>query len=164
MPFIPADGDNFETANSYCDVAYADDYHSLRGNDAWGVATTAKKQAALIKASDFIDQKYSGRFYGDGMTLSGLGWPRSGLSPVYADDVIPDGIKKACCELALEALKGALSPNIAPTGTVKRKKIDVLETEYFAPTAMTTVRPAVDAYMRGFLLPSSCFNVPVVRV
>jgi len=161
MPFIAADGDNYETANAYCSVAHADDYHSLRGNGAWAAAGNAAKQAALVKASDYLDRKYVGRFAGEPMAADVLAWPRR--CTTYATNAIPTGIKNACAEAALDALAGSLSPNIAPIGAIKRDKTDVLETEYFEPGSQFTVRPVVDGWMRPYIS-SASMNVPVVRV
>ncbi|MCE6993058.1 DnaT-like ssDNA-binding protein [Dyadobacter sp. CY323] len=159
MPFVPATGSNSDTANSYCDVAYADAYHTLRGNTLW-TGTEPQKQAALIKATDYIEQVYSQRFIGIYSGV-GLAWPRSNLSQ-YASDVIPDNLKKATCELALEALAGDLNPATGGSQNVIREKVDVIEIEY--DKAITSKsRPAVTGYLSS-LISGSALNRPVVRV
>lgn len=159
MAFTPEDGTGVTDANSYVDIDFADDYHSLRGNAAWASATEPQKQAALVKATDYVDQKYN--FIGyetyEGQSLA---WPRD-----YEDENlgIPAKLKQAIAELALEALTADLNPNVAPAGQVKRKKVDVVEVEYFASGASITIRRRIDGLLKG-LVSGSPFNVPVVRV
>lgn len=160
MAFTPEDGTGVTDANSYCNVAYADAYHSDRGNAAWASATTQNKQAALVKATDYIDQTY--RFLGepanDGQALS---WPRE--ADGFDEDEIPTRLKQAVCILALTALTEALNPDIAPGSSVKSKRVDVLEVEYFESAVKRTVRPAIDGLMKA-LTGGAGWNVPVVRV
>lgn len=159
MPFVPADGTNTETANAYCSVEYADEYHDLRGNTLWTGSETVK-QAAIIKATDYIEQVYSQRFIG---TYSGVGlsWPRYNLSQ-YTSETIPETLKKATCELALEALTGDLNPATGGSQNVIREKVDVIEIEY--DKAITSKsRPAVSGYLSS-LLCGSVYNRQVVRV
>lgn len=159
MSFVPATGDNNDVANAFCDVAYADAYHSLRGNTLW-TGTEPQKQAAIIKATDYIEQVYGQRFIGT-YSGEGLSWPRYNVFQ-YASDAIPDVLRKATCELALEALAGDLNPATGGTQAVIREKVDVIEIEY--DKAITSKsRPAVSGYMSS-LLAGSAYNRPVVRV
>ena len=162
MAFTVEDGSIVSGANSYLSVADADTYHSDRGNAAW-TGTTAVKQAALIKATDYIEQKYAGRWQGsytdDDQELE---WPRSGLC--YPDeDVIPKELKNAVAILALEALSDDLNPALDRGGAIKREKVDVIETEYMSWAPSVTARPAVDGLLRRFMA-GSAINVPLVRV
>lgn len=158
MSFTPATGSNSDVANSYLDVAYADAYFADRGVTAW-TGIDSVKQAALIRATDFIEQAYGQSWVGRAVG-EGLSWPRYFVA--YNDDVIPNDLRKATCELALEALAGALNPVSGGSQNVIRKKVDVIEVEYDkAVTARR--RPAVDGYLRS-LLSSSVYNRPVVRV
>jgi hypothetical protein len=158
VTFIPATGDNSDVANSYVDLAYASDYQTVRGNTLWAGSDEAK-QSALIRATDYIEQVYGQAWIGN-TTIIGLSWPR--YNTIYDSDVIPDPVKKATCELALEALSGSLSPVTGGTQAVIRKKVDVIEVEYDKAVARKA-RPAVDGLLRG-LLSSSAYNRPVVRV
>lgn len=166
MAFIPATGTNSDTANSYCDLAFANAYHGARGNEAWVVATDQKKQQALIRATDFIERNYSGVWLGTiDPDFVGLSWPRKELTK-YNSTTIPGQLKNAVCELAAEALAGDLSPVVDLTKPiVKRKKVDVLETEYFAPSAQAgKSRPVVYGYLAGLTIPRNPFNLKNVRV
>lgn len=55
----------------------------------------------------------------------------------FAEDAIPARVKEACCELAMQFAKAGTTDLSMPDGTdgVQRKKVDVLETEYFAHRA-----------------------------
>jgi hypothetical protein len=158
--FIVENGSIVAGANSLVDVAYANTYHLDRGNTGWD-GSDAVKQAALIKATDYIQEQYSfrGELVQPDQTLN---WPRYGI-PTIPYDIIPDRLKQAVCILALEVMKTPLNPSIPPNGQVKFKKVDVIETEYFAATSTTTKRPAVDGLLRQFLT-GSAINASVVRV
>jgi hypothetical protein len=159
--FVAATGLNGNLANALISVEYADDYHSLRGNSLWTGDVTAK-QAAIIRATDYIEQVYGPRFVGQVANYPQvLSWPR--YTTAYDNDVIPEPLKKATAELALDALSGPLSPNLTSEPQVKREKVDVLEVEYFEARPRATVRPAVIGYLSP-LLSFSGINVPVVRV
>lgn len=163
MAFTVEDGSIVSGANSYLSVADADTYHSDRGNADWAAATTGAKQSALIRATDYIEQKYSERFKGDyASDDQELSWPRYGLCEVESD-VIPKELKNAVAILALEALSDDLNPTLDRGGAIKREKVDVLETEYFDWAPGATVRPAIDGLLRKYMTGSS-MCVPVVRV
>lgn len=135
--------------NSYITVAQADSYWSARNNSTWAGATTADKEKALIEATQYIDNSFS--FIGVHGTLDldtqPLAWPRDGVvirsgTFKYVDienDVVPQAVKDAQAELALEALSARLDPVQDRGGAVKKTKVDVIEVEYFdwAPSAKT---------------------------
>lgn len=158
--FTVEDGSIVAGANSLVDVAYADAYHSDRGNLSWD-GSTEVKQAALINATDYIFQKYSfrGRVVEADQSLY---WPRACV-PYVEYNIIPDRLKQAICILALEALTGVLNPSVSPTGQVKSKKVDVIEVEYFAASSTNIKRPAIDGLLRPYLA-GGAINAPVVRV
>lgn len=160
MAFTVEDGTIVSGANSYASVSYADDYHTDRGNSGW-TGADAVKEAALIKATDYIEQTYSRRFtglrYDEDQDLS---WPREND---YVDsNVIPSELKQATALLALEALSNDLNPALARGGAVKREKVDVLEVEYMDSARGGTKRPAVDGLLSRYLT-SSGLNASVTR-
>lgn len=112
-------------ANSYASVAEADAYHTARGNSAW-TGTDAAKEAALIRATEWLDGRYGEQWPGTRWRLreQSLEWPRA-----YAmdrdgtgidGDTIPPEVVKATCEAALRELTapGSLSPDVT-VGTLK---------------------------------------------
>jgi hypothetical protein len=162
MAFVVEDGSIVANANSFVSVAEANAYHTDRGNSVW-TGDDAVKQAALIKATDFIQQKYGCQWKGYKVDpiRQPLDWPRAGID--YVDyQTIPEKLKNAVCELALEALSEELNPSLERGGAVKREKVDVVEVEYMDSASSTTKRPAIDGMLREYLSRSG-FNIPVVR-
>lgn len=157
MAFTTEDGTIVAGANSYVTVAYADTYHDDRGNTSW-TGTDAVKQAALIKATDYVDQNYdfNGYIYDEDQALN---WPRSIFN---ADtDEIPDKLQQAVCMLALEALSEDLNPTLGRN--VKREKVDVIEVEYQDGASMSKTRPAIYGLLKDYVSGSK-YNVKVTRV
>ena len=149
-------------AESYISAADATTYHTARGNTSW-TGTDAVKEAALRKAASYLDGHYRNRWKGckvrpvpsDGLDTQSMEWPRDYVEIsgyLFPFDEIPQRIKDAQCELALIALSADLAPSVA--AGVKREKLDVLETEYFAGApAGTTVYTAVNNLLADLLKP-----------
>jgi hypothetical protein len=78
MALIVETGQAGSTSESFASVADADLYHSNRGNTAWAaIASTALKEAALRKATDYMEQSYRLRWLGYRHTeAQALSWPR----------------------------------------------------------------------------------------
>lgn len=108
MTLIVETGARVPEANSYVDVATADLYHAARNNLAWADLETADKEAALVRATDFLST-YRARWKGERVIFTqSLDWPRAGAIidantayGVLPLDVIPQEVIRACCELAL---------------------------------------------------------------
>ena len=85
----------------------------------------------------------------------------------FAEDEIPQRVKDACAELALQFLKAGTTDLAMPDGTdgVQRKKVDVLETEYFQHRATKGLAryPRVQALIAP-LLASGAGGLSVSRV
>ncbi len=98
-------GDGVSGANSYSSVAYADSYFSDRGNAVWSGLTTTQKEISLIKATDYIESRYSTRFISHPLTDDQeLSFPR-------LDGLIPDRLVRATCEYAVRQAVSDLSPD-----------------------------------------------------
>jgi hypothetical protein len=80
--------------------------------------------------------------------VQALAWPRTEVvnpdlpnsvgdptAQFYADDVVPQRVKDATCELALQYLVAGTTDlaSLSPTAEVIRKKVDVLDTEFARP-------------------------------
>lgn len=156
MALIVETGAIVTGAESYVSAADCTTYHSNRGNTAW-TGTDAVKEAALLKAAAYLDGHYCKRFKGEKYQPldQNMQWPRIGVvidGFVLDVDVIPQRLKDAQCELALIALTADLAPSVS--AGIKREKVDVLETEYFAGApAGTTVYTAVDNLLADLLKP-----------
>lgn len=149
-------------AESYVAVADCDTYHLNRGNAAW-TGTDAVKESALRKAAAYLDGHYCNRFKGakyQPLTQS-MQWPRVEVvidGYLLDTTTIPQRLKDAQAELALIALTADLAPNVS--AGIKREKIDVLETEYFAGApAGTTVYTAVNNLLADLLKPINSGDV-----
>lgn len=121
---VVEDGSGVINANSYVTTQSANTYFSERGVTAW-LGTQLQKEQALIKATDYIEMRFAGKFCGTALTTTQtLSFPRSGLS-----NTMPPELTKACCEYALVALAAPLAPNPTrdPNILSERKKLDVLE-------------------------------------
>lgn len=63
MTLVVEDGSGLLSANSYCDAEFVDLYFSSRGISTW-TGDTSVKEAALIKATDYIETRFGHRFGG----------------------------------------------------------------------------------------------------
>lgn len=156
MAIVVEDGTGKEDAVSYASVADADSYHAARGNTTWSSATTDAKEKALVKATDYIEQRFSQRFVGNRNTQEqALSWPRTDGTDrngfALASDAVPLSVVRACCEYAVRALDTVLTPDVTAgtSGSVKRTRVKAgpveEETEYTDGGAIQTVMPAFPA-------------------
>lgn len=132
------------SANSFVTVAECDTYCDGRLNaSAWtDEGDDDQKARAVIEATRELSAK---RWVGtQASSAQALAWPRSfAINPdvtwaswaYYDSTVIPQRVKDATCELALQFLIAGTTDIVAldPTLNVRRKVVDVLETEYFEP-------------------------------
>lgn len=99
-------------ATAYITVLEFKAYHDDREGD-YGTATDPEIQAAIIRATDYLDQRF--RFVGERITVQQrTAWPR--VDAFDRDDNlrqgIPTEIKEATAEYALRALTAALNPDL----------------------------------------------------
>lgn len=139
-------------ANSYASVAELKLYASNRGLEIPAVAADLEK--ALVLACDKLET-YT--FKGSKTDpLQTLAWPRAEVyvedaTEPLADDSIPDRLKQAQCQFAVESANGT---DLQPTGDgreVVMEKVDVLETKY-AERGAGAVSPQFTK-AEGFLSP-----------
>ena len=104
---VVEDGSGKTHSNAYCDAFFADDYFAARWNARWaGLEEEEEKEAALIRATDYIEGRFGGAFIGIRSTNEqALSWPRRNT----AFTGIPERLKNACCEYAVRALDGPLA-------------------------------------------------------
>ena len=140
------------TANSYISEVDASSYFDERLNvGAWTAAVTDDRARALISGTRWVDTQ---GFVGEkATTAQALAWPRADVDDI-ADDAIPVAVQQAVCEVALALLAAGTTDLLAVDSTsgVKRKKVDVLETEYFGPDDRPTGLEKVPQAIR-FLAP-----------
>lgn len=167
MPLIVETGAGVANANSYVSLEEAREFALLRG-----VTLTEDDDALtalLVKATDYLEM-FSLRYVGALVAVDqALSWPRSDVviyDEVFAEDAIPEALKKAQMLLVMEQANGV---NIMPTVTgnfVKRRKVGPIETEYSerVQTDALPSFPHVTALLDSLLALSSGFALTTVRV
>lgn len=171
-PVIVEDGTIIANANAYDSVANTDAYHDSRNNSVWTSASLRKRQASVIRATDYLVQTYRMRWKGIRIdTKQTLDWPRKGVIredyfnpqfgarafgvPLLAFEVgekeIPIEVKFAMYEAALRDLSGELSPDLERGGAVKRLKAGSAEIEYFQGASPSRKFPVVENYLAPLL-------------
>jgi hypothetical protein len=116
MALVVEDGSGKPDAESYVSVLDADAYAAARLIDIWSAieTTTAIKEAALRRATEYLDMEYGLRLKGVRSTQTqALEFPRFCMylpkaNEPYPDDTIPVSVSRACIELAVIALSGPL--------------------------------------------------------
>ncbi|NQW12227.1 MAG: hypothetical protein HQ481_20365 [Alphaproteobacteria bacterium] len=134
----------------YADVADADAYFAARDVAAWPLATVAAREAALRRATAYLDGHY--RWIGVlAASSQPLGWPR--LSAWDAEgrplDGIPARVKDACAELALVALTEELAPPADRGGRVLAERVGPVSLRYTADAPSGRSFPYVDLVLKG---------------
>ena len=94
----------------YADNTYANTYHSTRGNVLWASQNEQQKYGALLYASEYLDSHFVW-FSTILDEAQHLNWPRNTYYDSQGREVsgIPDAIKRATCELALEHINSGLN-------------------------------------------------------
>ena len=123
MPLIVTPG--AADADSYVSLGDAAAFHTARGNATW-TGTDALKEAALRRATAWLDGRYRNRWPGIRLyaRAQALDWPRTGAQDREGNYItattIPAEVVNATCEAALRELvtPGSLSPDVTP-GTIK---------------------------------------------
>lgn len=155
MTLIIEDGTGKPDATSYATVIEARQYALARGITL--PADDPEVEVLLIKAMDYIEAQAS-RFTGHPTaSTQALSWPRRCArinNQNYPDDEIPQKLIYAQQAAAIEVFQGA---DLMPTSDgriVKRRKTDVLETEYAVGNDFRSVEgvpgpsfPRVDALL-----------------
>ena len=167
MALIVEDGTVVASANTFVDVAAVEAYFDEVGLDrtVWDALSTADKEAAIIRAARHHESVYgvyySGQRSDEDQELS---WPRRGATGYNAGweldwNVVPKEILWAQSELTHRTADGTLLLVDSAPGTtnqiVKRRKLDVLETEdeFASADSSSQVRHAyVDQLLYPFIL------------
>jgi hypothetical protein len=149
---VQNDSGTITNANSYIDVAYADSYFTARNNVTWSAASTANKEAALVKAWQYIDTAFT--FVGQIATdTQNTEFPRLYIYNSAGKELtgIDVKVKNAQCEYAVIALSQDLTINQTPSAQAPIKKemnkADVVETEVEYDTSKG--QPIVYSYPLG---------------
>lgn len=152
MAFTVEDGSGVAGANSYCSVIDAGTYHSDRGDTGW-TGTDEVKQAALVRATEYLEARCAWSTGTKGTEAQGLSWPRIGAYDRHGwsidDDVVPQVVQDATAYLALQALSETLG---APLGRLKSSVKAGSVVVAWAPSAPDAKRyPLVDGMLAGLV-------------
>lgn len=167
MAFTVEDGTGLANANAYVSVADADAYFADRGEPtAWAGASTTEKEQAIVKATDYIEKRFSRRFVGvKGSSDQALSWPRDNAYDaddyLLADDEVPTALADATAEYANRAISAALIPdptvNVDTAGQIVREKKKVgpleKETEYRGSGGDLPAYLHAELMLDGLLIP-----------
>lgn len=163
MALFVETGSGSATAESYSSVSDADTYLAARGQTLWSPLSTSDKEAALRRATDFMQQAYRVRWSGTRSSATqALDWPRwnvplkdvpggYGSGPAYySSAAIPPEVKSACIALALKAAAGDLAPDIEPQ--TLSEKVGPIEVTYAEGSRQTVKYQAIDNMLAPYLM------------
>ena len=166
MSLTKEDGTIVTNANAYANAADAIAYQTDRGRQAWLDATTEVQEAALIRATDYIETRFGRRFIGAPVgDVQELAWPRTSAryprtGNPFPNDEVPEDVLNATILYADQVIgpgddlalmtELAITPELDATGRTvisKREKVDVLEeaTTYSAGSQLRTIQPIPEA-------------------
>jgi hypothetical protein len=168
MTIVVEDGTGKADAESYISVTDADTYHSNLGNTDW-TGTTAVKEAALRKATNYLQQQFGTLWAGYRNTSTqALDWPRSYVpltdllvEEYFANDDVPTEIVNACASLALRALTEDLFTD--ESRRVRMEKVDTLAVEYEPGASPQKRYVEIERMLARYLLGADG-AIPVIRV
>lgn len=151
------DGSLPANATSYVTVAEARAYAEARASTL--PPEPAAVEALAIKAMDYLESLRA-QFQGYKATAGqSLQWPREGVEVdgyEVGNRVIPAILKQAQCAIMLEISNGIdVMPTVNPSArVVKRRKVDVIETEYetgsaYAAPVMRRARALLAPLLNG---------------
>lgn len=183
VTLTPEVGSGLDDANSYIDVAYADQYHENLGHGVWAGLISDEKKIGLIRATAYVDVRFGPVFLGRRLTKQqALEWPRISAHDddgfaLTGVDAIPRALQKAVAEYGLRAhiyktlapdpIRAAPEQDLSSTGPrpessprsqIRRQKSVVgpltQETQYFdADSAFSGGRSPQSAMVRDTYIP-----------
>lgn len=120
-------------SDTFISIADADSYWQARNDTTWANATTAEKEAALIIATEFLNNRYDwpGTIADTSQELS---WPRIDAYDVEGRELtgIPTAIEDATAWLAGYALDNELFSVSGKEDIISRVKAGSVEVEWSA--------------------------------
>lgn len=131
MAHVVENGTGLSTANAYLSATDADTYFTDHGAPAGWTGSTPAKEQAIRMATQYLDAEYGGRWRGVRLKQDqALDWPRFGGEDddgfAIASDSLPQALKDACAEAALDSLAGAdLLPDIDEPGVIQSESVQV---------------------------------------
>ncbi len=160
-------------ANSYVEVAFADELLDNQGYTAWAALSNADKETWLRKATASLDRRYGQQWSGTRATSTqALDWPRRGAM-VYGfavgSDEIPTKLMEATA-ITAEQMRGGFSfdTTSSPESTLRSRTDTVgplTKRRVFAGNGatVTTSRSSIIDEAVSALLGFSGSSVPLLR-
>lgn len=174
-------------AESYLSVSDANAYHTKNGNSTW-TGSDAVKEAALRRATRYLDGRYRSRFLGyrTFAFAQALEWPReavlmnwlpgsadyaywrgysAGVGIILANNIIPQMLKDATAEAALRELvsPGYLTPDQTPSKRKLSQTIGPISTTYANDPMTRPVVTIIDEILAPLLTQTSALSGSLVR-
>lgn len=128
MALVVEDGTGKTDAESYASVSQVDTYvDTTTSSAAWSAAATGEKEAALRRATQYLDSEYRSQWKGERSNEEqALSWPRQNVvdaDDYYIDyDEMPSRLISATCELAIKAISATLLSDLGVSGTIESTK------------------------------------------
>ena len=168
MAFTVEDGTGVTDANAYITILGSEAYWAERGDTVWAALNDSQQQAAIIKATDYIDSRFGPRFKGTKLvTTQGLMFPRADLydedgEEILYDNGLPRPFLNAVCEYAYRAHSADLwnEPELNRKGrlVVERSKVGPIEEDlrYVFNRDVSQIKPVpgADRLLQKYCIPS----------
>lgn len=157
MALVTEDGTAKVNSESYATVAAADTRLAAQGLTNWAPLTTAEKEQALRRSTNYMTQAYRSRWAGWRTTATqALDWPRYDVCIdrwTIASTTVPPEVVAACIDLAFKAAAGDLAEDL--TRGVVREKVGPLETEYDRTSPQSVRYRSIDMALAPLLTRTS---------
>lgn len=159
MSFKVEDGTGLPDSNAYVDVAFANSYFTLRGNQDWEALSEPQKEQAIVLATDYIDMRWGSRFKSQPLHPD----TQALLFPRVEWDGIPTQLKRATVEYAVRsAVNGDLwpDPSVDESGmVVSELKEKVGPIEESKKLAVNSTNPEMSVGYIPYPIPDSMMTM-----
>lgn len=162
--FVVEDGSGLEDANSFCSVAFAEQYFEDYGAPTgWSGFSTEQKEDKLRTGTQFIDLTFNWKGKKSVPLTQALSWPRAEVTvdgTLLSSTELPYKLQAACCEATKEAVTGSLfvNPTASSVGlkitTTKVGPITVSK-EWSGGQSSAPVFPKIDVLLKPLTLSSN---------
>ena len=158
MAIVVETGTGASTSQSYLSVADCDAYNLLHSNDAtWIAASTASKEIALIRATQYLDSNWRNRWNGVRIIQTqALAWPRSAVIDYdgyeYASNALPQALKDATAECAVRFATASMIPDVTNSGNMQSITVGPISTTYAGGRSVNTMYQLVEALLRDLVV------------
>lgn len=160
-------GAGLSNSNSYVSETDLGTYCDDRGI----TLASGDAEAALVRATQWIDSTYRNRFQGQRVKLrnQNLEWPRVGVADASGFFVpyteVPIEIVRATCEAAIRELTeaGSLAPDLDRGGNIKELAAGSVRVVYGANATAQTTFQIIEGILAGLLGSPNAFTARAVR-